>query len=99
MSYEIKFKEKALTAFNKLDDNIKLSFLNKLDELKSNPKIPKNKLRGKHLKDCYKIKLKTVGYRLIYQVKDSELIILVLKVGKRENNDIYKDIENLLNNH
>lgn len=92
MIYTVKFKESALSALNKLDSTTKAMFLNKLKELRNNPKIPKNKLHGKNLKDCYKIKLRTVGYRLIYQVKDSELIILVLKVGKRENDDVYKNL-------
>ncbi|WP_129014626.1 type II toxin-antitoxin system RelE family toxin [Arcobacter cloacae] len=30
------------------------------------------------------MKLKTLGYRLAYQVKDEEIVILVLGVGKRE---------------
>ncbi len=40
--------------------------------------------------DCYKIKLRDVGYRLVYQVKDAALIIEVIAVGKRENNQVYR---------
>ena len=41
-------------------------------------------------KDRYKIKLRSVGYRLVYEVRDSELIVVVVAVGKRERNAVYK---------
>lgn len=42
------------------------------------------------MRDCYKIKLKSAGYRLVYQVEDDVLIVLVIAVGKREQNKVYK---------
>ncbi|MEY4019240.1 MAG: hypothetical protein RLZZ590_540, partial [Actinomycetota bacterium] len=33
---------------------------------------------------CYKIKNNKTGHRLVYQVIDNELIVLVLSVDKRE---------------
>ena len=44
-------------------------------------------LRG--LKDCYKIKLRTSGFRLLYPVVDDMLIIAVVAVGKRECGNVY----------
>ncbi|MFM2531029.1 type II toxin-antitoxin system RelE family toxin, partial [Escherichia coli] len=44
-------------------------------------------LRG--IKDCYKIKLRASGFRLVYQVIDEQLIIAVVAVGKRERSDVY----------
>ena len=41
------------------------------------------------MKNTYKIKLKEVGYRLVYEVIDEKLIILVLAVGKRDKLKIY----------
>ena len=41
----------------------------------------------------YKIKLRNAGYRIVYQVKDHELIVLVVAVGKRERNEVYKASE------
>ena len=35
-----------------------------------------------------------MGYRLAYEVKDEEIIILILSVGKRENNRIYDNLAN-----
>ncbi|OAV33457.1 hypothetical protein AO365_1790 [Moraxella catarrhalis] len=36
----------------------------------------------------YKIKLKTIGYRLLYEVIDNEVVVLVVAVGRRDK--IYK---------
>lgn len=40
--------------------------------------------------DCYKIKLRSAGYRLVYQVLEHEIVVLVLAVGKRERSEVYQ---------
>jgi len=45
------------------------------------------------LKDCYKIKLRQSGYRLVYQVNDNKLIITIIAVGKRNKNEVYDEAE------
>jgi mRNA interferase RelE/StbE len=42
------------------------------------------------MKDCYKIKLRKAGYRLVYEVRDEEVVVLVVAIGKRERNAVYK---------
>ena len=88
MSYELEFLPGALKEWQKLDNSIKVQFKKKLSERLENPKVTKDKLRG--YEDVYKIKLRDAGYRLAYQVKDSEIVVLVLVVGKRENNEVYE---------
>lgn len=58
------------------------------------PKVEANKLSG--LPDCYKIKLRTLGYRLVYQVDDGRVVVLVLAVGKREKSVVYEKTKNRL---
>ncbi len=41
----------------------------------------------------YKIKLRNSGFRLAYEVKDEEIVVLVLSVGKRENSAVYKNLQ------
>ena len=94
MNYNLEFKPKALKEFKKLDNSIKEQFKNKLKERLINPKVPKDKLSG--FTNVYKIKLKMAGYRLAYEVIDDRLVVLVLSVGKRENNQIYKKLKNRL---
>ena len=95
MSYELEFLPIALKEWKKLDNSIKVQFKKKLSERLENPKVTKDKLRG--YEDVYKIKLRDVGYRLAYQVKDDEIVVLVLVVGKRENNEVYEMLKDKFN--
>ena len=88
MSYKLKFKEPALREWNKLDGSIKNQFKKTLKERLINPCVESARLNG--MKDYYKIKLKSAGYRLVYQVRDGELVVSVVAVGKRERNQVYK---------
>ncbi|PSJ80339.1 stability protein StbE [Neisseria iguanae] len=40
-----------------------------------------------NLPDCYKIKLKRAGCRLVYQVQDD--IVTVISIGKRDKKIVY----------
>ncbi len=88
MSFKLRFKEQALQEWHSLDHTIREQFAKKLHALKDNPRVKSAGLGG--MKDCYKIKLRKVGYRLVYEVRDRELIILVVSIGKRERNAVYK---------
>ena len=88
MTYELAFKQDALKEWNKLDSTIRTQFKKKLIERLDNPKVESSRLNG--MKDCYKIKLRKAGYRLVYQVRDLEVIVSIVAVGKRERNSVYK---------
>jgi mRNA interferase RelE/StbE len=88
MSYELAFLDEALKEWRKLDNATREQFKAKLTERLQNPKIPSARLHG--AKERYKIKLRNAGYRLVYEVRDRELLILVVAVGKRERNEVYK---------
>lgn len=88
MAYSLEFKPAALKEWNKLDNTIKLEFKKKLEKILEQPKIEANRLSG--LPNCYKIKLRTLGYRLVYQVDDGRVTVLVLAVGKREGAAVYR---------
>lgn len=91
MTYELGFVEDALKEWRKLDSGIRDQFKKKLSERLENPRVPSAKLSGHP--DRYKIKLRSLGYRLVYEVRDSQLIMVVFAVGKRERNAVYKAAE------
>ena len=91
MIYKLKFLPSALTEWKKLAPPIQKQFKKKLKERLSNPRNPASQLRG--FKDVYKIKLRSVGYRLVYEVNDTEIIIYVIAVGKRERGLVYSKAE------
>ena len=87
MTYKLVFKQEAEKEWRKLDENIRQQFKKKLIERLENPRIESARLNG--MKDCYKIKLRSAGYRLVYQVRDAEILVSVVTVGKRERNHVY----------
>jgi mRNA interferase RelE/StbE len=91
MTYDLAFLDEALKEWRKLDNATREQFKAKLAERLQNPKVPSARLHG--AKERYRIKLRNAGYRLVYQVKDRELLVLVVAVGKRERNDVYKAAE------
>lgn len=91
MNYRVKFLPSALKEWKKLAPPIQKQFKKKLKERAANPRNKTNQLRG--FKDVYKIKLRSVGYRLVYEVSDSEIIIFVIAVGKRERGLVYRKAE------
>ncbi|MCA8296900.1 type II toxin-antitoxin system RelE/ParE family toxin [Burkholderia sp. AU30198] len=70
-----------------LDRTVRDQFKCRLAERLENPRILSAKLRGHP--DRYKIKLRSVGYRLVYEVRDSEVLVLVVAVGRRERDAVY----------
>lgn len=88
MTYELEFDRRALKEWNKLGDTVRQQFKKKLAEVLENPRIEANRLS--ELPDCYKVKLKSAGYRLIYQVLDHEILVFVVAIGKREREAAYE---------
>jgi mRNA interferase RelE/StbE len=91
MSYELAFLDGALKEWRKLDNQTREQFKAKLEERLLNPKMPSARLHG--AKERYKIKLRNAGYRLVYEVRDQQVLVLVVAVGKRERNEVYRVAE------
>ncbi|SDO10692.1 mRNA interferase RelE/StbE [Halomonas shengliensis] len=87
MSYELRFQAEALKEWHKLDGSVREQFKKKLRTILESPTIPDSRLSGSQHR--YKIKLRSAGFRLVYEVRDSELVVLVIAVGKRDQNGVY----------
>jgi mRNA interferase RelE/StbE len=87
MIYRLKFKDEALKEWHKLGSTLREQFKKKLAERLQGPRVPAAKLSG-HA-DRYKIKLRSSGYRLVYEVRDIEVVVVVVAIGKRERNAAY----------
>ncbi|NCN44923.1 MAG: type II toxin-antitoxin system RelE/ParE family toxin [Thiomicrospira sp.] len=92
MTYKLAFLPAALKEWEKLAPPIKAQFKKKLAERLENPHVPSSKLRG--FDAVYKIKLRSVGYRLAYEVVDDALVVYVLAIGKRDKGAVYKKLAN-----
>jgi len=87
--YKLKFVPAALAEWGALDGSVKANLKKLLAKRLDNPHVPGAELRGE-LRGCYKIKLRKQGYRLVYQVDDDAIAVLVLAVGKREDEVVYQ---------
>jgi mRNA interferase RelE/StbE len=87
MTYELAFLEPALKEWKKLDATVREQFKARLLDRLASPRVPSAKLHGHP--DRYKIKLKSIGYRLVYEVRDRQITVVVVAVGKRERDAVY----------
>jgi len=62
-------------------------YIKEYKERRDHPRVESSPLH--EMKHCYKIKLRSAGYRLVYEVRDQEIVIVVIAVGKREKNQAY----------
>lgn len=87
-TYRLEFLPSASKEWNKLGASIREQFKKKLRERLENPRVPAARLG--ELPDCYKIKLRSAGYRLVYRVEDERVVVTVVAVGKRDHDGVYK---------
>ena len=87
MTYSLAFVESALKEWRKLAPHLREHFKEKLRERLNNPHVASARLHG--LPNCYKIKLRTAGYRLVYRVDDKIVVVTVIAVGKRDKGLVY----------
>ncbi|MFL7962043.1 type II toxin-antitoxin system RelE/ParE family toxin [Pseudomonas kielensis] len=88
MTYSLEFDARALKEWHKLGDTVRQQLKKKLATILLNPRIEANRLHA--LPDCYKIKLRSSGYRLVYQVIGQEVMVFVVTVDKREREQVYR---------
>lgn len=86
--YGLKFLPTALKEWQKLDATIQQQLKKKLKERLQKPRVPASRLHG--FENHYKIKLRASGYRLVYEIIESEIVVLVVAVGKRDKKLVYR---------
>jgi mRNA interferase RelE/StbE len=88
MTYSLEFDARALNEWQKLGDTVRQQLKKKLAEVLLNSRIEANRLHSSP--DCYKIKLRSSGYRLVYQVIEHEVLVFVVAVDRREREQAYR---------
>jgi mRNA interferase RelE/StbE len=87
MTFKLRFHELAWAEWQKLDGSVKAPIKKKLLERLQEPRLPSAALSN--MPDCYKIKLRQAGYKLVYRVDDDTVFVTVIAVGKRDKNLVY----------
>jgi mRNA interferase RelE/StbE len=101
MSYHIEFIPEAKNDYEKLDGSIKIFVNKKMNELSENPFLGV-KLGNKFnidLSGFYKIYIAKKKYRIVYRLitPTSIEIIEIWGIGKRDKEEIYREIGKRLN--
>jgi mRNA interferase RelE/StbE len=88
ISYRLQFLPQAKEEWDKLDGSIRTQFAKVLLRRLAVPRVPAAALTS--MPDCYKIKLRSTGFRLVYRVQDEVLVLLTIAVGKRDKSAVYE---------
>jgi len=79
--YNLILKTTAKKFLKRLNKDIQKEIINKLKKLKENPKLGKPLIGN--LSGLWRLRINK--YRIIYQIKNQELTILILEIGHRKN--------------
>lgn len=85
MPYSVELVPSAARAFRKLDHGTQLRVRRKIDSLADDPRPPGVKLLSAKER-IYR--LRAGSFRILYQVNDKVLVILVIAIGQRR--DVYR---------
>lgn len=85
--HRLQFLPAAKAEWDQLDNSVRQQFAKALLKRLEHPRVSAAALSG--MTDCYKIKLRSSGFRLVYQVHDEALILLTIAVGKRDKSAVY----------
>jgi len=82
MMYQIEFTTRATKNLKKIDKKYQIRIIEKLEILAQDPK---NAANVKALKGGGFYRLRVAYYRVIYELNNNELIILVIDINHRKN--------------
>ena len=87
MKYKVEFKKSAAKALKLIPKSDQKRIARKIDSLAESPQDPNTtKLKG----DNPFHKVRIGNYRVIYEIQDDILLILIVKIGRRK--DIYRNL-------
>jgi mRNA interferase RelE/StbE len=87
VAYSIEFKPSAVRQFSKLPESVQTRLARKVDSLAKNPR-PRGVKKLSGGEDLYRIRFGE--YRVIYQIRDDVLLVLVVKIGARR--EVYRSV-------
>lgn len=83
-NYKVEFKKSALKDFTDIPKSDVTKIIERIDSLRLDPRPPTAiKLSGRE-----EYRVRQGNYRILYEIRDSILVVLVIKVGHRR--EVYK---------
>jgi len=82
--YTLHFLTSAKKEFKKLDNVVQKHIKEKLIILVENPEVLKNNIKALKGEHKGKFRLRVNQYRIVFQIKEGELIITIIRIGHRK---------------
>lgn len=106
MTYKITYTTQAIEDLRKVENSAKLQIFKAIDKVSENPLPyteggygkPLGHKRNMNLTNLLKIKLKRLGYRIVYQLQRTETTMNIIVIGIRSDEEVYKTAMKRLKN-
>jgi mRNA interferase RelE/StbE len=94
MAYSVEFLPEAGREFDALDGSLKKFAAKQIDKLAEKPELgkPLGRRLGIDLTGYRAIYFAKKGYRIVYEIRRREVVILIIGIGKRERAEIYREV-------
>lgn len=94
MAYRVEFLPEAAREFEALDGSLKKIAAKQIDKLTERPELgkPLGKRMGIDLTGYRTICFSKKGYRIVYEIRRQEVVILIIGIGRRERAEIYREV-------
>ncbi len=87
--YNIKYEAKVENDLKKIDQSLRIQIFKKIEKISINPEIWDNLTWN--LVWYKKVYVNSKKIRIVYKIIDDKIEILIIVIGKRENEKVYKD--------
>jgi len=106
MAWGIDYHDKALKDLAGLTKDVNARVIKAINKVAQNP-LPQSEggygkplgnRQSSKLAGCMKIKLKSIGIRVVYQLVRVDSVMKIVVVSVRDDNEVYKEAERRINN-
>jgi mRNA interferase RelE/StbE len=87
MDWQVQIERKAQKALKKIPDPYKSNIIEAIDSLTNEPR-PHNCTKLKGASNLWRVRVSS--YRIVYQIHDEKLLVLVIRIGHRS--DVYEGL-------
>lgn len=85
MKYTVRLNARVGKVLNRLPPDVRRRIVRRLEALEDNPR-PRSVEKLAGVDDLYRVRVGT--YRIVYTIRDRELVIIVVRIGHRR--DVYR---------
>ena len=94
MAYRVEFVPAAAREFDALDGSVRRLAVKQIDKIAENPAlgVPLGNRLGVDLTGYRKVYFGKKAWRIVYEIENERLLVLIIGIGKRERAEIYREV-------